>query len=75
MVSTTCAATPGNGAQTETEPDRYELKGSAFTSPFFRAAPSTFNDASADMSDDDTSFRCITTVETMHALLAVRRQE
>ncbi len=59
---------------TETDPGRYELKGSAFTSPFFRAAPSTFNDASADMLDDDTSFRCVTPVETMHALLAVKRQ-
>lgn len=39
---------------TETTPGRHELKGSAFTSPFHRATPSTFNDASADMSDDDT---------------------
>ncbi|MCP3821507.1 SUMF1/EgtB/PvdO family nonheme iron enzyme [Streptomyces sp. A3M-1-3] len=44
----------------ETNPGRHELKGSAFTSPFGLAAPSTFNDASADMSDDDTSFRCVT---------------
>jgi len=57
---------------TETERDRYELKGSAFTSPFFRATPSAFNDASADMSDDDTGFRCVTPAETMHALITAR---
>lgn len=56
---------------TETEPGCYELKGSAFTSSFFRATPSTFNDASADMFDDDIGFRCVTPVETMHALLAI----
>lgn len=39
---------------------RYELKGSAFTSPFFRCTPSTFNDAAAEMLDDDTGFRCTT---------------
>jgi len=43
---------------TETTPGRYELKGSAFTSPFHRATPATFNDASSQMLDDDTSFRC-----------------
>jgi formylglycine-generating enzyme required for sulfatase activity len=51
------------------EPDRYELKGSAFTSPFFRCTPSTFNDASSLMIDDDTGFRCVTPAETMRALL------
>ena len=50
---------------TETEPGRYGLKGSAFTSPFDRAAPSMFNDASADMNDDDTGFRCIATLEAI----------
>ncbi|MGI8335748.1 SUMF1/EgtB/PvdO family nonheme iron enzyme [Actinomadura scrupuli] len=54
---------------TESEPGRHELKGSAFTSPFHRATPSTFNDASTDMLDDDTSFRCTTPAETMRALL------
>ncbi|GAA4195560.1 hypothetical protein GCM10022252_41600 [Streptosporangium oxazolinicum] len=49
--------------------DRCELKGSAFTSPFVRATPSTFNDASIDMMDDDTGFRCVTPAETMRALL------
>ncbi|MFB6951213.1 SUMF1/EgtB/PvdO family nonheme iron enzyme [Streptomyces niveus] len=41
---------PGNG--------RYELKGSAFTSPFERAAPSLRNAANASMKDNDTGFRC-----------------
>ncbi|GAA3730732.1 formylglycine-generating enzyme required for sulfatase activity [Spinactinospora alkalitolerans] len=54
---------------TESEPGRYELKGSAFTSPFFRATPSNFNDASTEMLDDDTGFRCVTPSETMQALL------
>jgi formylglycine-generating enzyme required for sulfatase activity len=49
---------------TETVPGRrYELKGSAFTSPFFRCAPSAYNDADKDMLDDDTSFRCVTRPE------------
>lgn len=45
---------------TTSEPDRRELKGSAFTSSFSRAAPSFFNDANTDMRDDDTGFRCAT---------------
>jgi formylglycine-generating enzyme required for sulfatase activity len=57
---------------TETDPDRYELKGSAFTSSFDRAAPSTFNDASADMFDDDTGFRCATLAEELDKLLRFR---
>jgi formylglycine-generating enzyme required for sulfatase activity len=44
---------------TPTAAGRYELKGSAFTSPFARAKPSAFNDADADMHDDDTGFRCV----------------
>lgn len=44
---------------TEEEPGRYELKGSAFTSPFERAAPSLRNAANATMQDNDTSFRCV----------------
>lgn len=35
---------------TRTQPNRYELKAGAFTSPFTRATPSSFN--------DDTGFRC-----------------
>ncbi|MGW0844194.1 SUMF1/EgtB/PvdO family nonheme iron enzyme [Streptomyces sp. NPDC002787] len=42
---------PGNG--------RYELKGSAFTSPFERAAPALQNAADATMQDNDTGFRCV----------------
>lgn len=54
---------------TETNPDRHELKGSAFTSSFDRAAPSAFNDASADMNDDDTGFRCATPATVLDQLL------
>ncbi|MDA8369059.1 MAG: SUMF1/EgtB/PvdO family nonheme iron enzyme [Nocardiopsaceae bacterium] len=50
---------------TETEPGRHELKGSAFTSPFDRARPSAFNDASAKMRDDDTGFRCVSLPEAL----------
>ncbi|MFI9509070.1 SUMF1/EgtB/PvdO family nonheme iron enzyme [Nocardia sp. NPDC052566] len=45
----------------QTTSNRYQLKGSAFTSPFNRAVPSEFNDAHCTMLDDDTGFRCITT--------------
>lgn len=38
---------------------RFELKGSAWTSPFARCTPSNFNDADETMLDDDTSFRCV----------------
>ncbi|MDT0616218.1 SUMF1/EgtB/PvdO family nonheme iron enzyme [Streptomyces lancefieldiae] len=46
---------------TEEEPGagRYHLKGSAFTSPFERAAPSLQNAANATMKDNDTGFRCV----------------
>jgi transcriptional regulator with XRE-family HTH domain len=54
---------------TQTEPERYELKGAAFTSPFARATPSTFNDASIHMMDDDTGFRCATSAEDVESLL------
>jgi len=53
---------------TETDLGRHELKGSAFTSSFDRAAPSAFNDASADMYDDDTGFRCAAPAEELHNL-------
>ena len=43
----------------QTKPGRYELKGGAWTSPFSRATPSSFNDAAASMCDDDTGFRCV----------------
>jgi hypothetical protein len=54
---------------TESEPNRRELKGGAFTSPFERATPSAFNDAATTMSDDDTGFRCVTPAQTLDALL------
>ncbi|WP_260255840.1 formylglycine-generating enzyme family protein [Streptomyces sp. 840.1] len=37
---------------------QYQLKGSAFTSPFERAAPSLLNAAAASMKENDTGFRC-----------------
>lgn len=49
----------------ETKPGRHELKGGAWTSPFLRATPSSFNDAAASMCDDDTGFRCAVTAETV----------
>jgi transcriptional regulator with XRE-family HTH domain len=50
---------------TETKPGRHELKGGAWTSPLLRATPSSFNDAAATMSDDDTGFRCAVTTEAL----------
>lgn len=50
---------------TPTRPGRYELKGSAFTSPLFRGVPSAFNDADDFMQDDDTGFRCVASPEQM----------
>ncbi|WP_308251124.1 SUMF1/EgtB/PvdO family nonheme iron enzyme [Streptomyces anulatus] len=47
---------------TESEPGRFDLKGSAFTSPFERAAPFLHNAANATMKDNDTGFRCVTTL-------------
>nr|WP_239073867.1 SUMF1/EgtB/PvdO family nonheme iron enzyme [Streptomyces sp. SID10853] len=39
--------------------NRFQLKGSAFSSPFQRAAPSMENAASVGMLDNDTGFRCV----------------
>ncbi len=50
---------------TQTKPGRHELKGGAWTSPFLRATPSSFNDAAASMCDDDTGFRCTATTDTL----------
>jgi formylglycine-generating enzyme required for sulfatase activity len=47
-------STPGTDG-----PDRYQLKGSAFSSPFERATPSRENAANATMQDNDTGFRCV----------------
>ncbi|MFD6231082.1 hypothetical protein ACFWFZ_30095 [Streptomyces sp. NPDC060232] len=49
---------------TANSPGRYELRGSAFTSPLFRGAPAIPNDANENMHDDDTGFRCVATPET-----------
>ncbi len=49
----------------QTSPNRYELKGSAFTSPFARSMPSMFNDAALDMRDDDTGFRCVARIDQL----------
>lgn len=57
---------------TETRHGRYELKGGAWTSLFDRATPSSFNDAAASMCDDDTGFRCATSVEALDTLLSDR---
>jgi hypothetical protein len=45
---------------TETSRGRYVLKGSAFTSPFEAGQAAAMNDAAAEMMDDDTGFRCVT---------------
>ncbi|GIH18212.1 hypothetical protein Raf01_63840 [Rugosimonospora africana] len=58
----------------EYAPGRYELKGSAFTSPFLRCTPFTFNDASAGMLDDDTGFRCLASVESIRELSKGRQK-
>lgn len=47
-------STPGTDG-----PNRYQLKGSAFSSPFERAAPALENAANAMMQDNDTGFRCV----------------
>jgi transcriptional regulator with XRE-family HTH domain len=49
----------------ESKPGRRELKGGAWTSPFLRATPSSFNDAAESMCDDDTGFRCAVATETL----------
>jgi formylglycine-generating enzyme required for sulfatase activity len=60
---------------TETKPGRHELKGGAWTSPFSRATPSSFNDAAATMCDDDTGFRCATPADTLEQLLRGSKRE
>jgi formylglycine-generating enzyme required for sulfatase activity len=54
---------------TETEPGRFVLKGSAFTSPLSMAAGAAMNDASETMYDDDTGFRCVSSLESIKLLL------
>lgn len=55
--------------RTETTPGRYVLRGSAFTSPFDMASAVATNDASADMQDDDTGFRCVVPAERLDRML------
>ncbi|MHA6798299.1 SUMF1/EgtB/PvdO family nonheme iron enzyme [Bounagaea algeriensis] len=55
---------------TTSRPGRRELRGGAWTSPFERATPSSFNDAAETMCDDDTGFRCTITAEEMERLLS-----
>jgi hypothetical protein len=50
---------------TNTTRGRYELKGSAFTSPLFRGEPAAWNDANDFMQDDDAGFRCACSVDQM----------
>ncbi|MCX2732500.1 SUMF1/EgtB/PvdO family nonheme iron enzyme [Saccharopolyspora sp. NFXS83] len=54
---------------TGSTPGRRELKGGAWTSPFERCAPPSFNDAAESMCDDDTGFRCAVSAEDMRKLL------
>ncbi len=56
--------------RTQTQPGRFVLKGSAFTSPFDVAAASATNDADAGMFDDDTGFRCICSIIPLLAPVA-----
>jgi formylglycine-generating enzyme required for sulfatase activity len=56
---------------TETEPNRFALKGSAFTSPLSMASGAAMNDASHMMFDDDTGFRCASTLEAIRELLGL----
>ena len=56
---------------TETDPSRFILKGSAFTSSLIMAAGAAMNDASETMSDDDTGFRCVSAIENIRELLDI----
>ncbi|GGJ01559.1 hypothetical protein GCM10011581_43450 [Saccharopolyspora subtropica] len=54
---------------TESRPGRRELKGGAWTSPFNRCTPSSFNDAAETMCDDDTGFRCVVPADVLEKML------
>ena len=58
---------------TPTRPGRHELKGGAWTSPFDRATPSSFNDAAETMCDDDTGFRCAAMTEALETSAGLER--
>ncbi|MFE5119308.1 SUMF1/EgtB/PvdO family nonheme iron enzyme [Streptomyces sp. NPDC056669] len=55
------------GIDATTPVSRYELKGSAWTSPFERAAPSPQNAADSTMKDNDIGFRCISSSDVFCA--------
>jgi formylglycine-generating enzyme required for sulfatase activity len=57
--------------RTETEPNRFVLKGSAFTSPLSMASGAAMNDASHTMLDDDTGFRCVSSLDAIRELLGL----
>jgi formylglycine-generating enzyme required for sulfatase activity len=57
--------------RTETDPGRFVLKGSAFTSPLSMASGASMNDASRTMLDDDTGFRCSSPVDVIRELLGL----
>lgn len=54
---------------TETDAGRFVLKGSAFTSPLSMASGAALNDASENMLDDDTGFRCVASLAVIAKLL------
>jgi len=54
---------------TPSRPGRHELKGGAWTSPFDRATPASFNDAAESMCDDDAGFRCAIAAEALEKLI------
>jgi formylglycine-generating enzyme required for sulfatase activity len=56
---------------TETEPGRFVLKGSAFTSSIDRGSAAAMNDASVDMLDDDTGFRTAVPADVLDRMLSV----
>ena len=58
---------------TETDPNRFVLKGSAFTSPLSMASGSAMNDASDSMMDDDTGFRCSSSPIAIREFLGLPR--
>ncbi|MEG8184629.1 SUMF1/EgtB/PvdO family nonheme iron enzyme [Nocardia terpenica] len=47
---------------TQAGPDRHELKGGSFTTPFDHVDPSTRKDGSSNLADYDIGFRCVAAV-------------
>jgi formylglycine-generating enzyme required for sulfatase activity len=56
---------------TESGAKRFVLKGSAFTGSLSMAMGAAVNDASENMFDDDTGFRCLSSIESVRALLGI----